>query len=127
MTFVYGTHVYMCKSHPFTHIYMCTINECYLIYGYIYIYIYIQAFFSLFSKFWFLGSLEWGWGERGGTVKRTKMAQNDKNFCLSHSVSQEPYIKWLWFLAHMCKMMISPVFKILILGFFRGVKGQKMT
>ena len=45
-------------------------------------------------------------GRVGG--KRAKMAQNDKKFCLSHSVSQEPYIIWLWFLVHMCKMMISP-------------------
>ena len=36
------------------------------------------------------------------------MYQNDKTFCLSHSVSQEPYIIWLWFLMHMCKIMISP-------------------
>ena len=43
-------------------------------------------FFNSFSKFWFSVS-----------------------FCLSHSISQEPYIKWLWFLVHMCKMMISPV------------------
>ena len=34
------------------------------------------------------------------------MAQNDKK--LSHSISQEVYIIWLWFLVLMCKMMISP-------------------
>ena len=46
------------------------------------------------------------WVVRG--LKGQKMAQNDKKFCLSHSVSQEPYIIWLWFLVHMCKMIISP-------------------
>ena len=35
------------------------------------------------------------------------MAQNDKNLCLSHFISQEAYIIWLWFLLHICKMMIS--------------------
>ena len=28
----------------------------------------------------------------GGGVKRQEMSQNDKKFCRSHSVSQEPYI-----------------------------------
>ena len=35
-------------------------------------------------------------------LKGQKMAQNDKIFRLSHSISQEPYIIWLWFLLHMC-------------------------
>ena len=43
---------------------------------------------------------------------------------MSHSVSQELYLIWLWFLVHMCKMMISPAiffcsFKILIFRFFQ--------
>ena len=41
-------------------------------------------------------------------VKGQKMTQMDKKFSLSHSVSQEPYLIWLWFLVHMYKMMISP-------------------
>ena len=42
-------------------------------------------------------------------VKGQKMAENDiKN--LSHSMSQELYFIWLWFLVHMCKVMISPAF-----------------
>ena len=44
---------------------------------------------------------------RGG-IKGQKMAQNGKKFCLSHSVSQELYMIRLWFLVHICKMMISP-------------------
>ena len=41
-------------------------------------------------------------------VKTQKMAQNDKKFCMSHFISQEPYIIWLSFMVHLCKMMISP-------------------
>ena len=40
-------------------------------------------------------------------VKGQKIAQNDKKFPLSHSVSQESYMIWLSFLVHMYKMMIS--------------------
>ena len=42
-------------------------------------------------------------GEKG-----EKIAQDDKRFFLSHSLSQEPYIIWLSFMVHMCKMIISP-------------------
>ena len=56
------------------------------------------------------------------------MDQNDKTFCLSHSISQEMYIIWLWFLVHMSKMIISPAVSffilMLIFWFFRRVKGQ---
>ena len=44
-----------------------------------------------------------------------KIAQNDKTN-LSHSVSQELYLIWLWFLVHMCKMMISPAICFSFLG-----------
>ena len=68
-------------------------------------------------------------------VKGQKMALNDKNVCPSHSISHEPYLIWLWFLVHICKIIVSSnffhFFKILIFVFFRGrgrgVKGQKMT
>ena len=36
------------------------------------------------------------------------MVQNNKTFCLSYSVSQKPYIIWLPFMVHMCKVIISP-------------------
>ena len=42
-------------------------------------------------------------------VKGQKTNQNDKKFCLSCSISQEPYIIWLSFMVHLCKMTISPV------------------
>ena len=65
-------------------------------------------------------------------VKGQRMAQSDKKLFLSHSLSQEPYLIWLWFLVHMRKMMISPevFFTFSKFWFFRflgrGVKGKKM-
>ena len=61
-----------------------------------------------------------------------KRAKNGKRFCLSQAVFQEPYLIWLWFLVHMCKMMISPcsffIFsKFWFFGFTEWIKGQKMT
>ena len=55
------------------------------------------------------------WG--AGVVKGWNMVQNDKKLCLPHSLSQEPYITWLWFLVHMCKMMISPANFFIIQNF----------
>ena len=59
-------------------------------------------------------------------------AQSDKKFCLLHSVSQEAYIIFLWFLVHMCKIITSSgaffhYFNIFIFQVVRGVEGQKMT
>ena len=66
-----------------------------------------------------------------GRGKRAKMVQNDRNFCLSHSVSQEPHIIWLWFLVHLCKMMIPLanffIFQNFDLGLLVRVKGKKWT
>ena len=76
-----------------------------------------QIFF-IFSKFWFSGLL----GGKG------QIAQNDKTFGLSCSISQEPYILWSSFVVHKCKMIISPgffyFFKILIFWFLGGSKGK---
>ena len=41
-------------------------------------------------------------------IKGQKMVQNDKKFCLSRFISQEPYIIWLSCMVQMCKMIISP-------------------
>ena len=38
---------------------------------------------------------------------------------LSHSVSQELNLIWLWLLVHMCKMMISPAFFFFFFRFFK--------
>ena len=40
-------------------------------------------------------------------VKGQKMVWNDKKLCLSHSISQEPYIIWLSLVVQMCKMIMS--------------------
>ena len=63
-------------------------------------------------------------------VKVQKMVQNGKKVCLMRLVSQDPYMVWLSFMLHLCKMIISPgsfsiFFKILIFWVARGVKGQK--
>ena len=79
------------------------------------------GFVFIFSKLWFFGSL-------GGGIKRQKITtQNDKKFCLSRSVSQEPYIIWLSFMVHLCKM-ISPgvlFFKIMIFWVARKGRGAE--
>ena len=66
-------------------------------------------------------------------LKGQKMVQNDKKFCLSLSISQEPCIIWLSFIVHICKMIICSgifffhFFKILIFQVVRGVNVQKMV
>ena len=65
-------------------------------------------------------------------VKGQKMVQNDKKFCLSRFISQEPYIIWQSFMVHLCKMIIYPgvffhFFQILIFWAVSGVKGQNMV
>ena len=47
-------------------------------------------------------------GLLGGDKRAKKMAQDDKKFHLLHFISQEPYIIWLSFMVHLCKIMISP-------------------
>ena len=65
--------------------------------------------------------------------KRQKMSQNDKQFCLSPSISQEPCITRSSFLIHKCKMIISLgfffsfFFLILILGLLGGSQGKKWS
>ena len=64
---------------------------------------------------------------RGGVVDGQKMVQNEKNLCLSCSISQESYIILFLFMVLMCKMIISPgalfhFFKTLIFWVVRGVK-----
>ena len=56
-----------------------------------------------FSKFWIF------W-----VVKGVKS-------CLSCSISQEPYIIWLSFMVHMCKMTISPGWFFIFSFWFSGV------
>ena len=53
-----------------------------------------------------------------------------RQFCQSHSISQEPYIKWFPFMVHICVKWCRFCFlsfKNCIFGVARRVKGQKMT
>ena len=68
------------------------------------------------------------WVVRG--IKGQKTVQNDKRFCLSCCISHGLYMIWLWFMVHMCQMIIAPgtfsyFFKILIFQAIREVKFQK--
>ena len=85
----------------------------------------LQAFFSLFWNFYFLGKL-------GG--KRAKSSPKWKITIInpSHAISQEQYSIWSWFLVHLCKIIISPglffIFsKFWFFWFLGGVKGQKIV
>ena len=66
---------------------------------------------------------------RGGGVKGQKMVQNNKKFCLYHSLSQKPCIIWLWFLVRVQNDGIASNFfhflKFWFLGFWGGVKGKE--
>ena len=81
---------------------------------------------------WYLHSFKILFFRIVSAVKGQKITQNDKKLCLSKSISQEPYIIWLWFLVHIWKndgisRSAFCIFKILILRFVRMVKGQKMA
>ena len=63
------------------------------------------------------------WGCVRG-VKGQKTVQNDKKFCLLHSISQETYIIWLSFMVHICKMICLGVFFIFSKFWFSGSIGR---
>ena len=83
-------------------------------------------FFSFFilSKFWFSRFLGRGWGGGGGGRSKGQKIVH-KKLCLLHLISKEPYILWLSFMVHKCKLMISPGF--FFQNFDFSVKGQKMV
>ena len=72
------------------------------------------------------------WVHRG--IKGQQMVQNDKKFCLLHSISQKPYTR-LSFMVQVCKIIISPgvffQFKKFwfsgLSGSWKGKKWPKMT
>ena len=75
-------------------------------------------FFIVF-KIWIFRTI---WGR--GLVKGQKMVQYNKKFCLLYLVAQEPYIIWLSFMLHLCKMKMSPgnfsiFWKFLLFGLLR--------
>ena len=54
------------------------------------------------------------------------MVHNAKKFCLLQSMPQEPYIIWLSFMVHICKMIIfSGVFFFFSIFWFSGSIGGK--
>ena len=67
-----------------------------------------RQFFNFFFKILIFRIIRRGrvWGEE--VIKGQETTQNEEKLCMSHYVSQEPYIIWLWFLVPMCKMVISP-------------------
>ena len=86
----------------------------------------LSRHFFHFSKFWFSGFLG-----RGEGVNGQKMVQNEKKFCLLHSISQESYTISLPFIVHMGKI-ISPSFfyissKFWFSGLFGRQKGKKQS
>ena len=90
---------------------------------------YDHDFWYTFVKWWYLHML---FPVSQNFEKEQKMVQNDKTLCLSHSMSQEPYIIWLSFMIHMRKMVISAgiffIFsKFWFFGSIEGVKGQKIA
>ena len=84
---------------------------------------YLQWVFFHFFKILIFQVVSW--------VKEQQNGPKWQKF-LSHSISQEPYLIWLWFLL-MCKMMLSPIIffifsKFWILGFYGGgVKGKEIA
>ena len=75
--------------------------------------------FFIVLKFWFSGLL---------VGKRVNIAQNDKKFYLSRSISQEPCIIWSSFVVHKCKVIISSgVFFLFFqnFGFLSCWEGQR--
>ena len=58
-------------------------------------------------------------------VKGQKMVQNDKKFCRLRMISQEPYIIWLSFVVHICKMISPHVFFIFQNFDFSGYQGAE--
>ena len=83
-------------------------------------------FFSFFilSKFWFSRFLGRGWGRGGGGSSKGQKIVH-KKLCPLHLISKEPYIIWLSFMVHKCKLMISPGF--FFQNFDFSVKGHKMV
>ena len=81
---------------------------------------FLFCFFFILSKFWFFKFL--GDGGEGG-AKGQKIVH--KKLFLLHLISKEPYIIWLSFVVHKCKLMISPGF--FFFNFDFSVKGQKMV
>ena len=58
-------------------------------------------------------------------IKEQKTVQNDKQFCPSRFISQEPYIIWLSFMVHLHKMISPGLFSFYQNFEFLGCSGGK--
>ena len=80
--------------------------------------------YQIFSKFWFFRLL------KGKKVKKlSKMTKKVSPPCF---MSHEPYIIWLSFMVHLCKMVISPGYffsssEFWFFGLLGGQKGKKRS
>ena len=72
---------------------------------------YLQVFFFFFFYIFIF------WAVRG--VKGQKWPKMTKKICLLQLISQEPYIIWLWFMVHLCKIMMALAF-FFLLSFFQN-------
>ena len=84
-----------------------------------------SCFFHFFKTLMLWVGRVGGWEE--GDVKGQKMVQNEKEFCLSCSISRKSYTLWFLFMALMFEMIIpqevsSIFFKMLISQVVTGVK-----
>ena len=108
------------KNYDASHLRNHTLYDLHLCYTCVKGY-YLQVFFTFFPDFNFQGQY---WS------KRAKNGPKWQSLCQPHSISQEAYIIWLWFLVDKWKMMTDTFFrffKILIVQVVRGVKVQKMA
>ena len=78
---------YLSKHTSFDHVFCCTSLKWW----------HLQMLFQFFKILVF-------WVFREGPQKNGPKLQKK----ISHCISQELYLIWLWFLVHTCKMMISP-------------------
>ena len=92
---------------------------------------YDHDFWHTFVKWWYLQDF-FKFFQNFSGVKGQQITQNDKKFCLSCFMSQKPYIIWLSFMVHLCKMKISPdvffhFFKSVSFWVVRVLKQQKLA
>ena len=85
------------------------------------------SFFRCFFHFFWILIILVIMGSRGSN-KGAKNSPKWLKICLLHSISQEPYIIWLSFMLHLCKMIISPgLFFSFSKFWFFGLLGGKMA
>ena len=80
----------------------------------------ISAGVFIFLIFSFFGLL----GQKNGQKNGPRW---QKKICLLELIFQEPYLIWLWFMVHLCKMMMSlAFFSSFFLSFFQNITIHRM-